>query len=377
MSSFKKNGRWRYRKRVRLPNGTKERIFGVPASWGLPNTQVGSNEAERRAIEALFRTGSAEPTSPIPVATTCPTLAEFEPIFVEHSEAKNVYSSVKAKRQILRDHLLPVFGALPLDCITYAAIEDLKHQLLKTEATGGKELSPKTVNNILTVLRRLLVLAKKRGKLEVVPEFEWLPSEPPEFDFLDFHDAEALIGATTEQWRAMIAVAIKCGLRQGELLGLRWSDVDLKNGKLWVRRAIVRGRVKLPKNRKPREIPLGDDVRGELARHRHLRGELVFCDDDGNQLTTGECKWPLYRACEAAKIRRVGWHVLRHTFGSLLASQGVSMRQIQQLMGHSSIKTTERYAHLSPHVARDAVRMLDRSAHPVPNSIRKATNATD
>lgn len=377
MSANKKNGRWRFRKRVRLPDGRRIRVFGVPSSWGLPNTKVGAEEAERRAIEQLFRTGSADPAPPAPTVASSPTLADFQTVFLEHSEAKNEYSSVKAKRQILRDHIVPAFGSLPLHHITYAAIEDFKHHLIKPEAAGGKELTHKTVNNVLTVLRRLLVLAKKRGQLEVVPEIEWLPTEPADFDFLDFVDAEALIAAAELEWRAMIAVGIKCGLRQGELLGLRWSDVDLKNGKLWVRRAIVRGRVKLPKNRKPREIPLGDDVRAELAKHRHLRGELVFCDDEGNKLTPGECKWPLYRACAQAGIRRVGWHVLRHTFGSLLASQGVSMRQIQQLMGHSSIKTTERYAHLSPHVALDAVRMLDRSAHPVPSANRKAPTGTD
>jgi site-specific recombinase XerD len=61
----------------------------------------------------------------------------------------------------------------------------------------------------------------------------------------------------------------------------------------------------------------------------------------------------------------------------LLASQGVSMRQIQLLMGHRSIKTTERYAHLSPHVARDAVKMLDRGAHPVPKATRNTGTGDD
>lgn len=379
MSQFKRNGRWNYRKRVRLPSGLRERISGVPGDWGLPNTRVGAAEGERRAIERLFREGTASaPTAaPPPAPTACPTFIEFEPVFLEHSEGKNEYSTVKAKRQILRDHLRPAFGPLPLDHITYAAIEDFKHHLIRPEAEGGKELGGKTANNVLTVLRRLLVVAKKRGAIASVPEIEWLPMEPADFDFLEFVDAENLIEAARGEWRAMIAVAIKCGLRQGELLALRWSDVDLKNGKLWVRRSYVRGRFKLPKGRKPREIPLGEDVRAELTRHRHLRGELVFCDADGNVLTNGECKWPLYHACTGAGIRRVGWHVLRHTFGSLLASQGVSLRQIQLLMGHKSIKTTERYAHLSPHVARDAVKLLDRGAHPVPSADRKSTTGTD
>jgi len=359
MSVFKRNGVWRYRKRVRRPDGRRTRIFGTPARYGLPNTQVAAEAAERRHIEELHAP---------PKATSTLTLEEFQSTFLEHADAKNEFSTVKAKRQILRDHLVPAFGSYKLDAITFPRIEDFKHLLVRPKKKGGKELSNKTANNVLTVLRKLLTLAAKRGELAAVPEFEWLPSEPPDFDFLDFADSEALIAAAEDAWRAMIAVGVKCGLRQGELLALRWADVDLKNGKLWVRRSYVRGRFKLPKNRKPREIALGDDVRAELHRHRHLRGPLVFCDDGGNVLTNGECKHPLYRACAKAGIRRVGWHVLRHTFGSQLASQGVSMRQIQMLMGHASVKTTERYAHLSPHVARDAVKLLDRSAHPVPSS---------
>jgi integrase len=378
VSAIDKGGRWYFRKRVRLPDGTRDRIFVSPGDYGLSNTKVGAEEAGRRRLGELLDGRPRPAPPPAAAASAATTLAEFQTVFLEHSDAKNEYSSVKAKRQILRDHIVPRFGKLPLDQITFAEIEDFKHFLIKPKVDGGKELSRKTGNNILTVLRRLLVLAKKRGKISVVPDFEWLPHEPGDFDFLDFHEAESLIAAAEPfQWRPMIAVGIKCGLRQGELLALRWSNVDLKNGKLWVRRSYVRGRFKLPKNRKPREIALGEDVRAELARHRHLRGELVFCDHEGNVLTNGECKWPLYRACAGAKLRRVGWHVLRHTFGSLLASQGVSMRQIQLLMGHRSIKTTERYAHLSPHVARDAVKMLDRGAHPVPKATRNTGTGDD
>jgi integrase len=352
------------------------RLSGTPTTIGLADTKVSAEEAERRAVNAAL---SGKPLVPA-LPSSSPTLEVFQTVFLEHSDTKNEYSTTKAKRQILRDHLVPAFGPLPLDAITFAKIEDFKHYLVRAETAKppGKELSHKTANNVLTVLRRLLVLAHRRGELAAVPIFEWLHNEPSDFDFLDFDDSEALISAADlDQWRAMITVAIKCGLRQGELLGLRWSDVDLKNGKLWVRRAIVRGRVKLPKNRKPREIPLGDDVRAALQAHRHLRGELVFCDEEGNRLTNGECKWPLYRACAKAGLRRVGWHVLRHTFGSQLASQGVSMRQIQLLMGHQSIKTTERYAHLSPHVARDAVKRLDRVAHPLASRTRNNGNGQD
>lgn len=364
MSAIKKRGKWYFRKRVR-GNG---RIFVTPSDYGLSNTKVGAEEAGRRRIAELL--GEAKPP---PSRLTSPTLSDFEPIFIEHSEAKNEYSTVKAKRQILRDHLVPAFGPYQLHEITFARIEDFKNQLVieDEDDEDDEALSGKTANNILSVLRRLLVLAKKRGAIATVPEIEWFPTTPGKFDFLTFEEADDLIESAEPEWRCMIAVGAKCGLRQGELLGLRWEDVDLKNGRITVRRSIVRGRIKGTKSRRIREVALGEDVALELARHRHLRGPWVFADADGNHLTNGECKHPLYRACTGAGLRLIGWHVLRHTFCSHLAMMGAAPTTIQKLAGHATLRMTERYMHLSPHVTRDAVKLLDRGARLVPTRKRK------
>jgi integrase len=364
MSAIKKRGRWYFRKRVRGHG----RIFVNPRDYGLSNTKVGAEEAGRRRIAELM--GEAKP---LHVKSTAPTLAEFQAIYLEHSEAKNEHSTVRTKRQTLRDYLVPAFGPYRLDEITFARIEDFKNGLvIEDDGEDGEALKPKTANNILSMLRRLLVLAKKRGVIESLPDIEWFPTEASAFDFLTFEESELLIECADPEWRCMIMVGLKCGLRQAELLGLRWEDVDLKNGRIMVRRSIVLGRVKGTKTRRIREVPLGEDVALELARHRHLRGPWVFSDTDGNFLTTGECKWPLYRACEGARLRRIGWHVLRHTFCSQLAMQGAQPSAIQRLAGHTTLRMTERYMHLSPHVTRDAVKLLDRGAHPVPKKSRKA-----
>lgn len=113
-----------------------------------------------------------------------------------------------------------------------------------------------------------------------------------------------------------------------------------------------------PKNGKTREIPLGDDVLASLKRHRHLRGEVVFCKADGSMFTKGESKHPLWRACKRAGLRRIGWHVLRHTYSHLVMRKA-PIKAVQELLGHSTITMTERYAHLSPDVRKDAVRLLD------------------
>jgi integrase len=77
-------------------------------------------------------------------------------------------------------------------------------------------------------------------------------------------------------------------------------------------------------------------------------------------LTKGEMKHPLWRACRSAGVRLIGWHVMRHSFASHLVMRGAPLKAVQELLGHSTIQMTMRYAHLSADVARDAVRLLDK-----------------
>jgi site-specific recombinase XerD len=100
-----------------------------------------------------------------------------------------------------------------------------------------------------------------------------------------------------------------------------------------------------------------------LKKQRHLRGELVFCDEDGRMLKKGACKHPLWRTCKKAGLRRIGWHTLRHTFASHLVMKGVPLKAVQELLGHATIEMKMRYPHLSPYVAKEAVSLLDERGH--------------
>lgn len=142
---------------------------------------------------------------------------------------KNKPSEIDSKDSILRLHLKPVSGAEKLDQIGYADIQDYAAQktLVKEDKPG---LSKKTVNNHLTVLRRILVVAKKRRLIDIVPEIEWLRAPKPDFDFLDFGETDRLVTGADREWRWMILLALRTGSRQGELLALRWEDLDLKKG---------------------------------------------------------------------------------------------------------------------------------------------------
>lgn len=374
MTVRKENGRWFYRRWVRLPDGGKRRIFGVPRKYNLPNTRTGAQEAERRAVEEAL-TSSPARTAATPSAV--PTVEEFAPTYIQSSRARNKPRSVDSKEQILRDHILPAMGMLPLDAVTFAVVDDFKLALLD-KPYRGRARSAKMVNNALTVLRRMLVLAAKRGHVKSVPEIEWLTTEDADFDFLDFDEADRLEAAADPGlWRTMIQVGLRAGLRQGELLALEWDDVDLDRRRIVVARQISRGIVTVPKGGRSRTVELGRVVTEALRAHRHLLGRLVFCDPAGDRLTAGECKWPLYRAARKAKVRRIGWHVLRHTYASHLAMLGASVKAIQEQLGHATIEMTMRYMHLSPASKSSAAMLLDRPAQTLPDPAQSGGTRRD
>jgi integrase len=309
-------------------------------------TKKGAEAYERELIEAALLTSTNLREER--------RLNDFAVEFLKtYCAANNKDASIEAKESILRVHLIPEMGNLLLSEVSARVIEAYKAKKL------GSGLSPKTVNNHLTVLRKLLSVAQEWDLLEHLPAVKWLRVPPQKFDFLSFEEAERLVNAGETAWRPAFLVGLRCGLRLGELMALRWEDVDLVSGRLVVNRAVSRGRIGSPKNGRAREVPLGFDVLAALKQHRHLKGELVFPGPVGRMLHRNETKHPLWRACRRAGLRSIGWHVLRHTFASHLVMRGAPIKAVQELLGHASIEMTMRYAHLSPDVTREIVGLLD------------------
>lgn len=339
----RKDGKWLVYVSVMI-DGKRERFREA-----APTRETGM--ARERALRAELAAGIVAIAKP-------PIFREWSSEFLEvYATNNNKFSERRNKRQIVEQHLDPFFGSSRIDRIDYAQIERFK----ALELAAGA--APKSVNNRLGVLRRLLVIAHKNRKLTTVPEIQWLKVPEPSFCFLRFEEASRLVDASAE-WRPMILLALRTGLRHGELLALRWEDVDLVAGRLMVRRAVWRGVEGTPKGGREREVPLSDEAREALrALPSRFRSSYVFGAGDV-RLTAGETKWPLWSSCRRAGIVRCGWHVLRHTFASHLAMKGVAIKAIQDLLGHTSMKMTLRYAHLSPTVGRDAVALLDETGRP-------------
>jgi integrase len=184
--------------------------------------------------------------------------------------------------------------------------------------------------------------------------------ESADIHYLEMEEVEALLRAVPEDHlgstdRALFVTATMTGLRQGELLALRWRDIDWTAARVRVRQNYVRGHWGTPKSRRgSRSVPLANRVAGELE--RHFQGSAFQDDDDlvfghphtGQVLDHSALGRSFKKALGAAKVRRVRFNDLRHSFGTRMAAAGIPLRTLQEWMGHRDYKTTLIYADYAP-----------------------------
>lgn len=310
-----------------------------------------------------------------------PTLAEFQPDFLRYCrvEKANSVNELANKESWLRTYLVPFFGTTRLDEIDMGQLVRFKEFL--GQATYGKTrrdgtstqtpLHPKTQNNILACLGTLLRVAVELKALQVAPRVTLLEVEDAQADHLDFEELPRAVAAANGMWAKMVLLAAKTGLRQGELVALRWGAVDLAKGWLSVRRTLDRERnEKLPKSGEVRDVPIPAGVLRVLAAYRetvpHGPGDLVFPAPDGGHLTASGMRGAIRRIGKRAGITRdrpkwyLGWHDLRHTYASHLLMRGVSVFLVSRYLGHADISITQKvYAHVIPKEGGDAVAVID------------------
>ena len=316
----------------------------------------------------LLRHGKPRPTKEVP------TLAEFAPRFIDgHARAnRQKPSGIAAKETILNRHLIPTLGDKKLDAITNEDVQRLKHRL--------KEKAAKTVNNTLTVLNVLLKTAVEWNVIERHPcSIRLLPVPITAAQFHDFDTYDRLVQAADRLGREPYLVALlggDAGLRLGEIMALEWRDVDLQKRQLCVERSDWKGQVTTTKGGRLRYVPMTERLATALHGHRHLRGKRVLLRTSGEPFTMKIVQDHVARAARAAGAKP-GVHILRHTFCSHLAMQGVPARAIQELAGHKDLKTTQRYMHLSPAAVEGAIRLLDASRTGTPLGNMSATGSTE
>jgi len=287
------------------------------------------------------------------------TVAEVGASYLDHlALVGRKRSTLMDYESTLRVHLAPFFAGKPLHCVDARDVR----AFVAAKAREGR--APKSVRNYLGLLHSIFASAQQR---------EWATSNPceqvekpragdadPDIRFLDGSELDALLRATEagrleSTDRALYVTAAMTGLRQGELLALRWRDIDWASGRIRVRRSFVRGEFGPPKSRRSsRSVPLADRVATELETHCQRSAyrdddDLVFGHPDlGKPLDRSKLLKRFKAAARSAALREVRFHDLRHTFGTRMAAAGVPMRTLQEWMGHRDFKTTLIYADYAP-----------------------------
>jgi integrase len=261
-------------------------------------------------------------------------------------------STIRGYRSQLNAHLLPAFGKMRIDDITERAIERWRSGM-----AGSREarpvLSNKTKNHQLVLMHAILRRAVKvyglgRNPLENVDRYRVRSSG----DIQVFSPEEiwSLVRAAASEIDGVIFLtAAFTGLRRGELLGLRWRDVDFEASTVRVRASYAAGKLTTPKSGKVRAVPMAPDVAAALARigqRQRFTGDddFVFAGESGMPLNPDALSSRYERALETAGLRRLRFHDLRHTFGTRMIREA-DIRRVQEWMGHADIQTTMKYLH--------------------------------
>ncbi len=316
------------------------------------NTRRGA-EAYEQVLRQKMARGESITESEQPKKEEIPTFGEFSKEWYKtYVLTTNKPSEQYTKEGVLRVHLLPFFGETLLDKINNYQIEQFK--ALKKQAG----LNPKTINNFLACLRKCLQCAIDWEKIAVMPKMKKFPIDCGRIDFLSPTESAKLLGDDQDPViNGMAFMALRTGMRFGEIIGLDWSDVNMEKRIINIRRNKVMGIIGTPKNGKVRAVAIASDLLAFLTKQVKKSGP-VFHLNDGRELTHHLALNALKRCCVRVGIRKISWHTLRHTTASHLVAEGVPMNVVKELLGHSSILMTSKYAHLAPSAMKDVVELF-------------------
>jgi integrase len=285
-------------------------------------------------------------------------------------------STYEVHRHMVEPHLIPALGRLKLKDLNPVHVRHLYREKLDSG------LSAATVRKMHSVLRKALKQAVLDG---LIPRNVCEAVKPPkaerkEIAPLDREQAKALLEAASgDRLEALYVLAVHTGMREGELLGLKWEDVDLERGVLRLRRSLVReggktalGDLKTPKSRRSVRLTraAGGALRGHLERQLeemermgslYQPGGLVFATESGTLINPSNLRNRSFKPLlKRAGLPHICFHDLRHTCATLLLSQGTHPKLVQELLGHATIAMTlDTYSHFLPSMGDQTVRAME------------------
>lgn len=255
-----------------------------------------------------------------------------------HAKNKRSYRSDKINIKTLNKH----FAGKYLHEVTPYMVERFKGE-------RAKEVSGATVNRNLACLKCMFNKAISWGKFSgknPVKDIKFF-KEQPRLRFLEKEDIDKLLLNCSEHLKPIVILALHTGMRKGEILNLKWHDIDFNRGIIYLYQT----------KSGERQIRMNDEVKTTLIRiPKHPESFYIFCNKDGRPY--GDIKKSFFTASKKAGIINFRFHDLRHTFASHLVMSGVDLNTVRELLGHKTLDMTLRYSHLSPDHQKRAVDLL-------------------
>ena len=277
-------------------------------------------------------------------------LKKFVEEYLSYSASNKAKSTFKRDKVILNKSFLPNIQVNNLSKVSPQILEQYKIERLKS-------VKDMTVNRELITIKAMFTKAVEWQYLDENPAtrvklFKVRKDERPRF--LSKEEIQRLLDTCSEGLYPFVYTALNTGLRSSELVYLRWKDVNLENRKI----TVYSRDDWQTKSGKSRNIDINDNLLIFFKKYKHQGSEYVFCTKDGRPLVNNLNR-RFKNAVKRAELERVSIHTLRHTFASHLVMAGVPLATVSTLLGHSDIKTTMIYAHLSPDHLKNAVNKLN------------------
>lgn len=279
-----------------------------------------------------------------------------------YSKTNNAPSQYRKNRERINLHLIPFFGGRDIRYITPRMIDEYK------ESKHGM-VKPATINRTLAILRKMFNDAIRWGftassPMRMIRQLH----EPQEgYDYYKEYEVRLFLRNCSGVFYPIASCAVYTGMRVGEIVSLRWQDVDLDRKVIRVERSSGGS----TKNRKVRYVPVNSRLREVLrALNERKNGELVFPCENG-RMRSIDFRGEMRRAAEKAGLRKIRMHDLRHTFASNFVIKGGNIISLQKILGHSTINMTLRYSHLAPDFMASEIELLNFDFKTSPISPRK------
>jgi integrase len=252
--------------------------------------------------------------------------------------------SCKKSHEVHLRLLRTYFKGKYLDEIDVVNVERFK-------ATRMKEVSPATVNRALSCLKSIFNKAIAWGRyngINPVCKVKMFHEDNKRLRYLEKEEITRLLSVCEGHLKPIVIVALNTGMRLGEILNLKWHDVDFRRDIIYLLTT---------KNSDDRKIPMNSNVKSALiAVRKNPDSPYIFCNKDGKPFTS--VKKSFFTALKNSGIKDFRFHDLRHSAASHLVMSGVDLNTVRELLGHKSLDMTLRYAHLSPDHKRRAIDLL-------------------